>query len=1573
MQRERVRFMTTNESGASKTLISILAMFLSCTLNAVVRERGFQRNGSSRNVIHYIVMVLIVGAFYPLGICGQTPANIANSSKAADLNLRSNLRGNPSTVAVEFDITLGNYPGRGGLDVPITFHYSSKVWRVAYVSYTPPVQITPDGQMRDGYTTVAALYGPAWTSSIGVPIILYDELNSRWSQFGLALPETADCDTQICKRIDRVMIQMPDHSVHEFRPSDAPYNVSNFGNLPNPLPDDLYAVDGTGMRYQRSTQTLFLPDGSRYIINNTSPRYIDRNGNTLTFTTEDPFNFNWNISVGATDTLNRSLPPLRYQGNNIEESYSLPSRNGGLMTYTLSWKHLGDPGLMSPPRPLHHIANSFDGPSLFSSDEASQTFINDSSLFNPVVLHRVVLPTGQTYTFNYNIYGELEKITFPGGGYERYEYAGLMPLSVIPYIYSQANRGVTKRFVSSTGSNSDEVLWSYGFTGTFPYGSGTLGTYVLTTTAPNGSRVERYMHTDNLLGGFGFNVDQGKAGMAYEERQYSAPDASGNRQVLRRNLTEWVTSNSNASNQVAQQSAKRNPRVAKEVSIVLDTGTTNALAKTTVHNYDLTYQFSSGPIETSVVEYDWVTMSQTNAQSDPIGSIPVPAQPRRITETTNLLLDTNIPQSDRDAYRARNLVNLPSSSRIKDGSGTVVSQSSIKYDEYALTNVGATTGWADPQTPFRGNVTTVGRWLNLTGNEIQTHTHYDQFGNMRIRTDGKGKDTQIAYSSNNAYPTTITAPIPDPSGQHGSNVAFTTVTDYDTITGLTLSTTDENGQITTMSYNDPLNRLTEVALPNGAHVNYTYSDAPGDRYVKVRTDQDASRAIETRTYFDGLGRSVRTFLYDGTPITPWVVTDTYYDAMGRANKVSSAYRVASPGGIVPSSCSVCTSSAFDALGRIVSLTTPDNATITTSYGGQTSGALGMFVLVTDPSGKARKTVTDALGRLIEVYEDPGGRNYKTTYTYNALDSLTLVTQGDQVRSFEYSSLGLLISAQYPESGLISYEYDHNGNLTKKTDPRLLPNTSTHRTITYNYDALNRVITRTYNDGTPNVSYIYDAESVDFSKGRLTEVSSSASSYSCDEYDAVGRVKTATQTTDGQGYTMSYGYNLAGAITSLSYPSGRVVTTDYDDAARVAGVKNNATGAYYAGAASTDATNRVQYTPTGAIKAMKLGNGLWEHTNFNSRLQPIQIGLGSASTNSSVLQLDYDYGTTNNNGTLQSQTIIVPTVGDVTGFTATQTYTYDALNRLASRAETNGNTQQHNYDYDRYGNRTLISGTTLPAALTAANNPTIDTNNNRIDAAEIGQTNIIYDDAGNLMREVGGHTYQYDAENKMVTYDGGATSNGGASYSYDGNGRRVKKVLGGPQQVTSVFVYDIMGHLVAEYSSFGSINGGTSYITSDMLGSPRVITGTTQEVKGRHDYLPFGDELITGTGSRNPDQRYGADNLRQKFTQKERDIETGLDYFLARYYSATQGRFTSVDPYNPILRSKDASVLTAYLAEPQKWNRFTYALNNPFIYIDPTGEDIVLTGSEEDQQRALNRLRRMLGDERFALPVNTDRK
>jgi RHS repeat-associated protein len=241
--------------------------------------------------------------------------------------------------------------------------------------------------------------------------------------------------------------------------------------------------------------------------------------------------------------------------------------------------------------------------------------------------------------------------------------------------------------------------------------------------------------------------------------------------------------------------------------------------------------------------------------------------------------------------------------------------------------------------------------------------------------------------------------------------------------------------------------------------------------------------------------------------------------------------------------------------------------------------------------------------------------------------------------------------------------------------------------------------------------------------------------------------------------------------------------------------------------------------------------------------------------------------------------------------------------------------------------TALTGTTLNS-LTPTSLAQYNATNNRLTANS-------YDLAGNQTQEGGSRAFTYDAEDRQLTFNGTA-----GQYIYDGDGRRVKKVDGSG---TTVFVYDAMGQLVAEYTSGAASGSSTSYITADHLGSTRAVTRGDGSVKAMYDYLPFGEELGAGIGQRTGPMGYGgADTTKQKFTGKERDTETGLDYFGARYYSSAQGRFTSADP---VIMTKDR------LADPQQINLYAYTRNDPLNLLDPTGAVIAF---EKDKRGNLTK-------------------
>jgi RHS repeat-associated protein len=1418
----------------------------------------------SRTPRRLILAVILIAAGQLIASAQTASPNVQFNQKSVDFGDRDGLRVNPNTLALELQIPLGNYPGRAGLNLPVTISYSSKLWRVDFYSYIPGPFGSNGNPIGQGYTRVQARYAEhssaGWTSSLGFPFfdntpIQYYDIN------GTPKPDSNSCGSSGCYVVDRQLVWMPDGSSHELRSSDQPRAL----NDTTPLPDDLYAVDGTRIRYQRSTQTLFMPDGGRYLF--ATGQYVDRNGNTLTAA-----NNSW------VDTLGRGigLPPLTSTpGTN---TYALRGVGGADINYTFIWKNLGDAGVLTNAQPLQYVADSgcpvgigSFSPRLFQSDPiGSRTCIqNAGSIFNPVVLYQIQLPTGQSYTLTYNVYGEIDKVQLPTGGYERYQYAQIPSLNSMSSPYTQANRGVVDRYVSSDGTAASEVHWHY---------SGSpVGT--ISTTAPDNTLTERRLHYDVALAGsapWSYTPDGARDGMAYDERAYSTPDSGGVRKMLRRTLTEWSMTGSNAVGLAGVGNANRNPRVTKLAEILFDPISNSALAKTTVYGYDTTYEFSTGVNPTSVSEYDYVSVDQNTAQTGAIGSIPMPPQPVRITETAYLDSNSN--------YRLKNILGLPTSVTIKKDAATVVAQLLTSYDEsaYQLGNTyGAVPQWASP-TGVRGNATTMSRWLDTAGSYVQTHAQYDQCGSVVGSWDANGNRTQIDYSSTNAYayPTSVTTPAPNPdavsytsggttynfqAGAFGSTTGLTTYTSYDPYTGRVTSTTDANGtangKATTFDYNDPLNRLKLVKRPDDGTTTYIYDRSMNagvmNDYVRTLTSLDASRTTESYQFFDGLGRPTRSFTNEGGSPVAFLTVDTQYDSLGRVYRSSNPYRTGGSGDDINPS-GRWTTIAYDDLGRVMSATTPDGAAVTTSHVLNT-------VTVTDQAGKKRSSVSDALGRLTQITEDPtsGGLNYVTNYTYDTLGNLRKVDQGGQLRFFMYDSLSRLIRAKNPEQAVgsvvsnmtdtvtnnaqwsIAYGYDSNGNMTARVDARNV-------TTNYVYDHLSRNIITFYTPpvgsgvaSTPDIRRYYDNPTFNANGlGRLYSSQSVGVAASVfDSYDQMGRPTQYHQAfwvnnAWGQPYNVGRAYDKAGHVTSQTYPSGRTVSYGYDSAGRISSFNGNLGD----GLSRTYSTG-VTYDELGGIRQEQFGTAtpLYHKLHYNVRGQLYDTRLSSVAW--ATDQWDWNRGAlvncystsdltasdtsralsgANNNGNLRRAYAFVPL--DASGSYGSggnssyayyqDDYDYDALNRLSYVAETSGASGvapttpfKQTYTYDRFGNRTIKQSETFGVASTQfelqpQTNQEVSEPSNRLyapgDSGRAPSQKLMrYDSAGNQVYDsyTGHGSRIYDAENRMTQAQD--TLQNWATYTYDADGRRVKRLSAGQETWQ---VYGMGGELLAEYRS-----------------------------------------------------------------------------------------------------------------------------------------------------------------------------
>jgi RHS repeat-associated protein len=798
-----------------------------------------------------------------------------------------------------------------------------------------------------------------------------------------------------------------------------------------------------------------------------------------------------------------------------------------------------------------------------------------------------------------------------------------------------------------------------------------------------------------------------------------------------------------------------------------------------------------------------------------------------------------------------------------------VSQTSFQYDS-------------------KGNTTQVS-----SGGLAQNYT-YNPNGTVHTSADPSGTTT-YGYGGNScsAFPDSITPPI--------SSLASTAIWNCDA--AVPTSTTDANLRTTTFSY-DTMNRVTQVSSsPDGAQTGYAYNPyGGGSNWADTVTTvllKSGSPAVNrvTTVEVDGLGRTIHTLLTSDPGGT--TIVDTTYDILGRAAATTNPYR-----GSPCSPITQCeTQYAYDALNRVTAVTNADGTSSSVVYADNCSTA-------TDESGKARKVCLDALGRATNVYEDPGGLNYATSYSYDGLDDLLTVSQGSQTRTYQYDSLGRLTSAATPEATncAITYSYDTHGDLATRVAPA--PNQTscaTTVTTTYGYDSMHRLTGKSYSNGNPSaITYYYDQTSyngltITDGKGQRTGMSD-GSGQTAWSYDAAGRPVTERRTIGTVSETMNYGYNQDGSLASVAYPSTRVVNYDITGAGLPTYAKDTGNGINYAQSAT--------YAPQGALSSMVEGysgtfNGITLNAGYNNRL--FLNTLTATSQNGTAANFAFGYFA---NGSVQ-------TVTNNRNTNRTETLTYDSLNRLstAQSAATSGadcwgqSIPSDGTGYDRYGNLLIINSTKCSSL---SLNVGVNGYNH------ITNSGFSYDAAGNLTGD-GFTSYAWDDEGRL-------TSAGSTSYTYDGDGRRVKKgssvLYWYGLSATPMAETDSAGNNPVEYIFFGGAriarrdaSGNVNYYFADQIGSTRTLTDATGHLCYDADFYPFGGERTPYLNTCG--QTY-------KFADMERDSETQNDHTMFRYYASNTGRWLSPDP------------LGGDVTNPQSLNRYAYAMNNPANFIDPQG-------------------------------------
>ncbi len=1253
------------------------------------------------------------------------------------------------------------------------------------------------------------------------------------------------------------------------------------------------ALDGSGIFYDSQAQIIYLKDGTQI----SSSEIRDANGNLYTFANNQDANGRTPVvTINGPNTTYTSPLGKKLTGYPSYTTYTVSDSGGNPQVYTVTYEAIDETSS------LCNVPNK----GLLSCTEYSGVSL---------VISSITLPDDRAYTFTYNNNspGEIASITLPTGAVVSYTYG------IYYQLLTSTLKGDPGNVVGGPAVSSRTVTHD-GTSQTWSYGIGLAGP--TTVTDPVGNVAT---HTFSTILAPGYSEFP-----STNEYEVSATYANSSGTVLRNVATSYTA----------------------EFSNVYD-------LPVNVRPISITTTLDNGQVMQTQTDYE--TFTFPDSYGSEVATRLNPTEQRiydyRSGSPGSLLkkIDYTYLHNVTPAYTNLNIVDKPSTVVVSNGSGSVASKTSYEYDNYSHANqpflpsnaIQHDSTFTTTYTT-RGNATAVSKWRSTDGAYLATTSQYDDAGNVLSTIDPLGRQTFFSYAD--AWASSACTP----AGQSAAFVTRTTnakgqiatSTNY-ACTGLTASTTDVNGQTTTSTY-DFMGRPKVVTPPAGGGTKtMCYSDDPSGTcystsslYIKETDAISGAINYVTTTLYNSLGRTKETQVNsdpDGV-----VYVDTQYDQDGRAYKVSNPYR---SGDTV-----YWTTNGYDGLSRLTSVTKSDGSATATSYSGNAT-------TITDEAGNKRMSQTNALSQLTGVWEDPTGLNYETDYQYDVLGNVLQVTQKGgstnssawRVRTFTFNSLSQLLCSANPEigspltsvatcpvtdtgsyiAGTTRYQYDNNGELISKTAP--LENQTGSATVvtSYSYDVLGRVTGKTYSDGTPSVAYTYDGDAVTActppTLASPTNLKSHMSAM-CDNsgatvwsYDALGRtlaeMRTIGNVTDQIGYT----YYLNGAINTITYPLAGA-TTPF-----VMTYNVNAAGRTYSAVGSNGVTYaQVNSTwASGAANVSTLGSNIQITDTYNSRLQPLATTAEQISTTNTLFNNTYNFHLgSGDNGNLYGVQDGLDQLG-LNRPNGSVNYGYDTLNRITSASTLGtactmmaGGTLNwaSTYTVDAWGNLiaqtpTLCSGEQLSSTASSRN--------------QLAAAN--YDSAGNIIQYISS-SYSYNAEGQMI-------SGAGTTYIYDGSGERVMK----PGKLywkgvgsTALAETDATDHNPTQYIFFNGariarIDAGATtpkYYIADHLGSTALVTDSLGNILNESLFFPYGVERVI-------QQNDSANNY--KFTGKERNAETGLDDFGARYYVSTLGRFMSPD-----WDGKPVTVPYASFGDPQTLNLYSYVENGPLNKADADG-------------------------------------
>ncbi len=758
---------------------------------------------------------------------------------------------------------------------------------------------------------------------------------------------------------------------------------------------------------------------------------------------------------------------------------------------------------------------------------------------------------------------------------------------------------------------------------------------------------------------------------------------------------------------------------------------------------------------------------------------------------------------------------------------------------------------------------------------------FDGFGNVRkVTQSGAGVAPRVAEFTF------------DPSGrfkiQEKNALGQASTMQYDPRYGAMVSLRDPNGITKEVKSYDAFGRLSRSQFNDGSEqrMSYLAPDAAGPANAASMTRTLRTGMTAKFEYFDAGGRSLRTA---GASLDGRVVNvDKVYDELGRLTHESDPYYT----GEAPQ----WSVTEYDAINRPVRSISPGNRVTSISYA-------GMKTTTTNPLGQRTVREMDLQGNLISVQDHLGGI---IRHAYDAEGQLIRTTDAaGHVTDITYDARGLKTGVVDPATGTNTYQYNIFGEVISQAN-------GNGQETQYVYDALGRLLTRSSADGTDSFTY----DTAENGIGQLAYSVSADGILTASVYDVLGRSTAELRRINDRDYVTTMTYDTSGRLGAVQYPSGYGVQYLYHACGVLEKIVEANTNLVLWQAKKLDSNGRIVESVLGnkATTYKTLDTQTGQLTNVRT--------IGGGGNAGAVLQdLSYTFDLIGN-----------PTqrTNNLTGMR--EDFTYDGLSRLiASQA---GKESPVEVSYDAAGNILQKTDVGTYNYDTHGSNP----------YAVLGTTgehpeNYTYDAAGNRLSSNGAkYVYTVSGQVKIIS---GATST--VQYHLDAGDHRSISTTERPGKSPETKLYinpsfemvtrekrtEQRHYLNAPDGLFalvtledGKPGGRRLYIHNDLVTSIDVISDENSFVVERQSFDPWGKRrdadtwgaLISAAGN----------NTDKGFTGHEQLDDFALVHMNGRVYDPALARFISPDPH------------VQFPDNTQGLNRYSYVLNNPLSYTDPSG-------------------------------------